>query len=123
MDRDLIKALRCLASQDENGDCYMEHHNFMHSNEPGIYCGSYPIDGRIKCPYYQNKYGVCFEDGECEEWLNEVTDILEKRFDKLEERYTIEQILDAITQADEEIIEAIRYKDREMLEDVLKDYL
>lgn len=40
-----------------------------------------------------------------------------------EEKYTIEQIVDAITQANEEIIQAIRYKDREMLEDVLKDYL
>jgi hypothetical protein len=40
-----------------------------------------------------------------------------------EEKYTIEQILDAITQADEEIVEAIRYKDREMLEDLLRDYL
>lgn len=40
-----------------------------------------------------------------------------------EEKYTIEQILDAITQADEEIIEAIRYQDREMLEDLLRDYL
>ena len=41
----------------------------------------------------------------------------------MEEKYTIEQIIDAITQADAEIIEAIRYKDREMLEDVLRDYL
>lgn len=40
-----------------------------------------------------------------------------------EEKYIIEQILDAITQADEEIVESIRYKDREMLEDLLKDYL
>lgn len=40
-----------------------------------------------------------------------------------EEKYTIEQILDAIVQADEEITQAIRYKDREMLEDALKDYL
>lgn len=41
----------------------------------------------------------------------------------IEERYTIEQIIDAITQADEEIVQAIRYNDREMLEDILKDYL
>lgn len=41
----------------------------------------------------------------------------------MEEKYTIEQILDAITQADEEIISAIAFKDREMLEDVLKDFL
>ena len=40
-----------------------------------------------------------------------------------EEKYTIEQILDAIVQADDEIICAIQYGDREGLEDVLKDYL
>ena len=40
-----------------------------------------------------------------------------------EETCTIEQIIEAIVQADEEIVQAIRYKDREMLEDVLKDYL
>lgn len=40
-----------------------------------------------------------------------------------EETYTIEQIIDAIVQADKEIIQAIEYKDRELLEDVLKDYL
>ena len=41
----------------------------------------------------------------------------------MEEKYTIEQIIDAIVQADDEIISAIKYKDMEMLEDVLKDYL
>lgn len=40
-----------------------------------------------------------------------------------EEKFTIEQIIDAIVQADEEIIQAIQYKDREMLEDALIDYL
>lgn len=40
-----------------------------------------------------------------------------------EEKYTLEQIIDAITQADEEVYVAIAYKDREMLEDVLKEYL
>lgn len=40
-----------------------------------------------------------------------------------EEKYTIEQILDAIVQADNEIISAIQYRDREWLKDVLKDYL
>lgn len=40
-----------------------------------------------------------------------------------EETYTIEQIIEAIVQADKEIVQAIQYKDREMLEDVLKDYL
>lgn len=41
----------------------------------------------------------------------------------MEEKYTLEQILDAIVQADEEIVVAIHGKDREMLEDVLRDYL
>lgn len=40
-----------------------------------------------------------------------------------EEKYTIEQIIDAITQADGEIIQAIRHKDREMLENILEEYL
>lgn len=40
-----------------------------------------------------------------------------------EEKYTIEQVIEAIVQADEEIIQAIQYNDREMLEDVMKDYL
>lgn len=40
-----------------------------------------------------------------------------------EERYTIEQIVDAIVQADEEITVALSHKDREMLEDALKDFL
>lgn len=41
----------------------------------------------------------------------------------MEEKYTIDQILDAITQAGEEIIVALTHKDREMLEDILKDFL
>lgn len=40
-----------------------------------------------------------------------------------EEKYTIEQIIDAIVQADDEVICAIQHGDREGLEDVLKDYL
>lgn len=40
-----------------------------------------------------------------------------------ESKYTVEEIMDAIVQADEEVIIAIQHKDREMLEDVLKDYL
>lgn len=75
----LIKALRCLASQDAEGDCYMERYNLVHAvcHKPAIYCGANPPDGRITCPYYQNEYGVCFEDGECG-WLGRVADILEQ---------------------------------------------
>lgn len=41
----------------------------------------------------------------------------------MEEKYTIEQIVNAIVQADDEVIAAIQYNDREMLKDVLQDYL
>lgn len=41
----------------------------------------------------------------------------------MEEKYTLEQIIDAIVQADDEIIYAIQCKDRELLQDVLKEYL
>lgn len=40
-----------------------------------------------------------------------------------EEKYTIEQVLDAITQASEEILQAIWCEDRDMLEIALKNYL
>ena len=41
----------------------------------------------------------------------------------MEEKYTIEQIVEAIMQDGEEVIAAIGYDDREMLEDILMDYL
>lgn len=41
----------------------------------------------------------------------------------MEEKYTLEQIIDAIVQADEAVIVAIMTKDREMLEDAIKDFL
>ena len=40
-----------------------------------------------------------------------------------EEKYTIEQIIDAIVQAGEDIVAAITYKDRDMLEDIIRDFL
>lgn len=81
---DLIKALRCLASQDCYGNCYMdkynrytEDYNHNQKQEPRMSCsGSY--DGTIRCPYYQHTYGVCFEDGDCMEWLNATADLLER---------------------------------------------
>lgn len=41
----------------------------------------------------------------------------------MEEKYTIDQILDAIVQADDEIVTAIQYQDADMVRDVLMDYL
>lgn len=41
----------------------------------------------------------------------------------MEEKYTLEQIVEAITQADDELICAIQYRDREGVEDVMRDYL
>ena len=41
----------------------------------------------------------------------------------MEEKYTIEQIVEAIMRDPREVIAAIRYEDKEMLEDILRDYL
>ncbi len=73
---DLVKALRCIGSQDGDGDCYMEYYNLTHSG-PGISCGP-ASDCRELCPHYQNKYEVCFEDGLCGEWLTQLADRLEE---------------------------------------------
>lgn len=76
---DLIKALKCLASQDADGNCYMDHYNFSILGNPNrlkMRCGEF--EGSICCPYNQSKYGVCFEDAECSGFLYEAANILEK---------------------------------------------
>lgn len=76
---DLIKALHCLSSQNCMGDCYMEHYNSHHIDDENamlMRCGEY--EDFICCPYYQKKYGVCFEDGECMELLAEAAAIIER---------------------------------------------
>lgn len=76
----LCKALRCIASFNGYGDCYREQHSKQRRTEeakgPKVICGINPPEGYIICPYYQDDYGVCAEDGELF-WLSEVADILE----------------------------------------------
>ena len=83
---DMIKALRCVASQDAVGDCYADHENFMHRNDKhkSIVCKTGEdlrdyISGNeaVGCPYYQDTYGCCFEDGELS-WLKDVAELLEE---------------------------------------------
>lgn len=93
---DMIKALKCVASQDTVGDCYADHENFMHMHDKHkrIVCGTGEdlrdyISGKeaVGCPYYQNTYGCCFEDGELY-WLKDVAELLEelKSYKDLEEQ-------------------------------------
>ena len=65
---DMIKALKCVASQDTVGDCYADHENFIHMDDEHkrIVCGTGEdlrdyISGKeaIGCPYHQNTYGCC----------------------------------------------------------------
>lgn len=84
---DMIKALKCVASQDVEGDCYMDHENFNHmedDNYKRIICGTGDklkdcISGRdaVECPYHQKTYGTCYEDGELY-WLKDVAELLEE---------------------------------------------
>lgn len=84
---DMIKALRCVASQDTEGDCYADHKNFMHMQDDEhkrIICGTGEdlrdyISGEkaVGCPYHQKTYGCCFEDGELY-WLKDVAELLEE---------------------------------------------
>lgn len=72
---DLIKALRCLASNDPEGNCYEDQYNFGNDGQRISYYGS---PETIKCPYHQNTYDVCFEDGDCCEWLGDAAKLLEE---------------------------------------------
>lgn len=94
---DMIKALRCVASQDTEGDCYKDHENFKHMKDDKykrIVCGTGEnlkdwISGRdaVGCPYHQKTYGTCYEDGELY-WLKDVAELLEelKSYKDLEEQ-------------------------------------
>ena len=84
---DMIKALKCISSQDAEGDCYMDHENFKHMEddkykrivcETGENLRDY-ISGKeaVGCPYHQNTYGCCSEDGELY-WLKDVAELLEE---------------------------------------------
>ena len=94
---DMIKALKYVASQDVEGDCHKDHENFKHMKDDKykrIVCETvnnlkYWINGReaVGCPYHQNTYGCCFEDGELY-WLKDVAELLEelKFYKDLEEQ-------------------------------------
>lgn len=84
MDKDLIKALRCLASFDLVGACYMEKHN-RDAKKREMYCGFADHGETIQCPYFQDEYSACFENGECGEWLNKIADILENQNSHIKE--------------------------------------
>lgn len=83
---DMIKALKCVASQDTEGDCYADHENFMYMKDDEykrIVCETGEnlrdfISGKeaVGCPYHQNEYGCCFEDGDLF-WLKDVAELLE----------------------------------------------
>ena len=84
---DMIKALKCVASQDTEGDCYKDHENFKHMEddkykrivcETGEDLRDYTSGKEaVGCPYYQDTYGCCFENGELY-WLKDVAELLEE---------------------------------------------
>lgn len=94
---DMIKALKCVGSQDAAGECYADHENFIHMDDDeykSIVCGTGEdlrdhVSGKeaIGCPYYQDTCGCCFEDGESY-WLKDVAELLEelKSYKDLEEQ-------------------------------------
>lgn len=93
----MIKALKCVASQDVEGDCYADHENFKHMEDDEykrITCETGEnlrdfISGKsaVGCPYHQKTYGTCYEDGELY-WLKDVSELLEelKSYEDLEEQ-------------------------------------
>lgn len=74
----MLKALRCVASQDAMKDCYRTRYNRdRKEDEPLMTCKTLPDDLSIPCPYQQDEYKTNCEDGECMGWLNEIADMLE----------------------------------------------
>lgn len=73
---DIEKALRCLSSQTAEGDCYCDYYNFMNPDKPKMVCQKETYGSELVCPYFQNEYSVCFEDGECGEWLETAANLI-----------------------------------------------
>lgn len=71
----LIKALRCLASQDSYNNCYVNKYNRERGGKPKMTCKG--ILNTIPCPYSQEEYNTDFGSDECMKWLGELADILE----------------------------------------------
>lgn len=92
MVEDMIKSLKCIASQDADGDCYMEHENFKHigdENYKPIVCEAGenlrdPISGEdtISCPYYNKTFKQCLDDGDLS-WMKDIAELLEKQIPKI----------------------------------------
>lgn len=80
VDENLIKALRCIASVGTEGDCYMDYYNIANSDKSKhMYCNGRVFENdNIQCPFYQDKYDTCYQDGECSDWLYKIANILEK---------------------------------------------
>ena len=115
----MVKALKCVASQDVEGDCYKDHENFKHREddkykrivcETGEDLRDY-ISGKeaVGCPYYQDTYGCCFEDGETY-WLKDVAELLEelKSYKDLEEQGLLVRLPRKVG---EEVLKELSYGD------------
>lgn len=80
----MIKGLFCIASQTCEGDCHADIENYKHMDDEHwkrMVCGNGRdfISGKEAqcCPYHQEEYGTCFEDGELW-WLKELAQQLKE---------------------------------------------
>lgn len=78
VDADMVKALRCIASQYPTGDCHSDFYNFGREDGKRMVCYTGNLaEDEVLCPYHQDKYGVCFEDGDFCEWMGKLADVIE----------------------------------------------
>lgn len=81
-----VKALRCMSYDGTHKFCYAQEYNKNKKpEEKCVICGI--GDNGITCPYYQDQYGVLYEDGECGKWLLELANDIENVLNANKERY------------------------------------
>ena len=85
-DNEIIKALECMASVNENGLCYAEQENIkrMKEGKPYIVCSNIKDEKFECCPHYQEPFDTCMDDGSHQKALQSALDIITRQKAEIE---------------------------------------
>lgn len=83
---EIIKALECMASVNENGLCYAEQENIKRMKEGKlcVVCGNIENETYECCPFYQVPLDTCMDDGCQQKALQLAIDLINRQKAEIE---------------------------------------